>query len=79
MSGYITAYICKTENVITHVTDHFHVAPVCKTVFQQKLTNPSLLFNFLSIVTQIHKKCIKKIKDLQIVLKSLCPFGQMAT
>ena len=26
MSGYITAYICKTANVITNVTAHFHVA-----------------------------------------------------
>ena len=28
MSGYITAYICKTENVITHL----HVAPISNTV-----------------------------------------------
>ena len=25
MSGYITAYICKTANIITHVTAHFQL------------------------------------------------------
>ena len=29
MSGYKPAYICKTANVITHVTAHFHVGPIC--------------------------------------------------
>ena len=29
MSGYITAYIFKTANVITYVTAHFHVALIC--------------------------------------------------
>ena len=28
MSGYITAYICKTANVITYVTAHLHVTPI---------------------------------------------------
>ena len=29
MSGYITAYICKTANAITYVTTHLHVfAPI---------------------------------------------------
>ena len=27
MRGYTPDYVCKTENVITHVTVHFHVAP----------------------------------------------------
>ena len=26
--GYIIAYICKTANIITHVTAHFQVAPI---------------------------------------------------
>ena len=29
MSSYITEYVCKTVNVITHVTAHFNVAPIC--------------------------------------------------
>ena len=29
MSSYIIAYICKTANVITYVTAHLHVAPIC--------------------------------------------------
>ena len=29
MSDYITAYICKTANLFTHVTASFHVAPIC--------------------------------------------------
>ena len=28
MNGYITAYICKTANVITYVTAHLHNAPI---------------------------------------------------
>ena len=28
MSGYINIFICKTANVLTHVTARIHVAPI---------------------------------------------------
>ena len=34
MSGYITAYICKNANIITHVTDRFPVVPIWMTTGQ---------------------------------------------
>ena len=41
MSSYITAYVCKTANVITLVTAHFHVGPIWEVEEGRRLTEGS--------------------------------------